>query len=168
MNRHCCVLSLAVVAACAALARAESDPESVSRWNGYGFYAGGSAMGETRAGLTGGGGGAEAYLWKRLAVGADISGFTDRYYRMAGAVGHAGAQAVWHFASREKARGADPFLAFGVGRHFPEQSRAVYHGGAGLHYWFRDHVGARFEFRVAERQHGDNVYGVFRLGVVFR
>ena len=39
-----------------------------------------------------------------------------------------------------------PFVVFGVGRYFPEKSRAVVHGGAGFTYWFKQHVGARFEF----------------------
>jgi hypothetical protein len=101
-------------------------------------------------------------------VGGDVSAFQDYYYRAVGTFGHAGANAVWHFADREKEKGADPFVLFGVGRHFPEESTAVFHGGAGLTYWFHRHFGIRGEIRFGGRDYGDNIVGVFRIGVAVR
>ncbi len=168
MNRLRCALSLIGLATLQTPARAESDAAFLYRWNGHGFYAAGGSMGETGAGLRGGGGGAEVFFWNRFTAGADISAFRDEYYRAVGTLGHAGAQVGYHFAPRDKVRGMDPFVLFGVGRFFPEASRAVVHGGGGFTYWFKQRVGAQFEFRVGERQYGDNIVGLLRLGIAFR
>lgn len=162
------IFCFAVLAALQIPARAESGAGFLYKWNVHGFYAAGSALAETTAGLRGGGGGAELFVWKRFAAGADVSALHDQYYWALGNVGHVGAQVSYHFASREKIRGVDPFLLFGVGRFFPEESRAVVHGSFGLAYWFKPHVGARFEIRVAERQYGDNIYAILRAGIAFR
>ena len=142
--------------------------EFQDRWIAHGFFAAGSSLAENNAGFIGGGGGVEAFIWKRVTAGADASGFRDNYYRAVGTFGHVGAQVGYHFASREKTRGVDPFILFGVGSFFPKESRPAVHGGAGLTYWFQRHIGARAEFRVGERPYGDNIDGVFRVGIAFR
>ena len=81
---------------------------------------------------------------------------------------HVGANVSYHFADREKTRGMDPFVLFGVGRYFPGESRVVVHGGAGFTYWFKQRVGARFEFRIGEWQYAEYTVGAFRLGIAFR
>jgi hypothetical protein len=138
------------------------------RWSAHGYFAGGSSVSENNAGFKGGGGGVEAFVWKRATVGADISILRDSYYTAVGTFGHAGAQAGYHFAGRERSRGADPFVLFGVGAYFPDESKPALHGGAGFTYWFKPRIGARFEFRVGARPYGDNVDGVARIGVAFR
>ena len=138
--------------------RAESSGAFLYKWNGHVFFAAGAALGETGAGFRGGGGGVEAFVWKRVTAGADVSAFRDTYYKAVGTFGHVGAQVGYHFAGREKIRGADPFLTFGVGCFFPEESRAALHGGVGVTYWFKRHIGARVELRVADRPYGDNHY----------
>jgi hypothetical protein len=55
-----------------------------------------------------------------------VSAFRDSYYTAVGTFGHVGAQIGYHFASREKIRGADPFITFGVGSFFPEESSAAF------------------------------------------
>jgi hypothetical protein len=171
MRRLWCVLSLIVFTGLQTYSLAESDATFQNRWSGHGFLAAGGSMGETGAGFTGGGGGVEAFFWKRLAVSADVSAYRDNYYKAVGTFGHAGGQVAYHFSSREKARGAAPFLLFGVGCYFPEESAdhiAAFHGGAGLTYWFQQRLGIHFELRLGDRPYGDNVVGIFRLGIAFR
>ena len=146
----------------------ESDAAFRYKWNGYGFYAAGSSVGETNAGFRGGGGGAEVFVWKRVTASADVSALQDNYYKAVGTFGHVGAQLGHHFSDREKVRGVDPFVLFGVGCYFPEEPKPAVHGGVGMMYWFNRHIGARFEFRVGARPYGDNVDGVFRVGIAFR
>jgi hypothetical protein len=148
MNEIRRVLSSVILAALQTPAQAESRASFSYKWNVYGFFASGASLGETRAGFQGGGGGIEAFVWKRFTAAADVSAFRDQYYWAHGTFGHAGAQVGYHFAGREKIRGTDPFLFFGAGRFFPadpEDARAAVHGGFGLIYWFKQRVGARFE-----------------------
>ena len=163
------VLMPVLVAALPAWAQTKPDDSAVEyKWNAHGYFAGGSSMGDNNAGYAGGGGGFEAFVWKRVTVGGDVSVFRDNYYTAVGTFGHIGAQVGYHFASRDKTRGADPFVIFGVGGYFPEESSAAVHGGGGLNYWFHRRIGVRFEFRVAGRPYGDNIDGVFRAGIAFR
>ena len=101
-------------------AQAQSGADELQyRWNAHGFFAAGGTMSETGASITGGGGGVEGFVWKRVTAGADVSVFHDNYYTKIGNFGHVGGQVGYHFASREKTRGADPFVVFGIGGYFP-------------------------------------------------
>ncbi len=72
----------------------------------------------------------------------------------------------YHF-SRDEERVVEPFVLFGAGAYFPEKSSPAVHGGGGLIYWFKPRLGFRLEFRAASRPYGDNVDGLFRLGISF-
>lgn len=139
---------------------------TAGKWIAHGYFASGSAMAETNASFRGGGGGVERFLWRGLTLGGDVSALRDNYYRAVGTFGHAGVQAGYHF--REEGRALEPFVLFGTGAYFPEKSSAAVHGGAGLVYWFKPRMGFRLEFRTGSRPYGDNVDGIFRLGIAFR
>jgi hypothetical protein len=149
-------------------AGAQSDSGFRYRWNGYGYYAVGGSLGERGGNYRGGGAGAEGFFWKGFTAGADVSAFQETYGQWSRNFGHAGVNAGYHFASRAKTRGIDPFLLFGVGGFFPDEPKAVVHGGGGFTYWFRQHIGVRFEMRINERMSGDDIVGILRLGVAFR
>lgn len=163
------VVCLVIVSGGGLLRGQTGEEQPQQRWNAHGYYAGGSSTVESAGSFQGGGGGVEAFVWKRLSAGLDGSFFQDKYYGHGQTFGHVGVQAAWHFASREKARGVDPFLLVGAGTFFPEKHAGLAaHGGAGLNYWFHRHVGARFEFRVGGRPYNDDVYGMMRLGIALR
>jgi len=149
---------------------AEAPTQGTSRrLNGYGFFAAGGSLADIGGRFTGGGGGLEVFVWRGVAAGAEVSAFRDDYYgTITRNLRHVGANVSYHFTDREKARGMDPFVSFGVGRFFPGESRAVIDGGAGFNYWFNPRVGVRCEFRVGEWQYAEYTVGGFRLGITFR
>jgi hypothetical protein len=112
----------------------------------------------------------EAFIGGGVAAGAEVAAFRDTYYGSGTErnLSHVAANVSYHFADREKTRGMDPFVLFGVGRYFPGESRVVLHGGGGFTYWFKQRVGARFEFRIGEWQFAEYTAGAFRLGIAFR
>jgi hypothetical protein len=155
---------------CAAAAPAVEAPMQgrSHRWNGNGFFAVGGSLAEIGTGFKGAGGGVEAFIWRGVSAGGEVSVFRDTYGGATRDLRHVGANVSYHFTAREGTRRLDPFVLFGVGRYFPGQSRAVVHGGGGFTYWFKQHVGARFEFRVGEWQYAEYTVGAFRLGIAFR
>jgi hypothetical protein len=140
------------------------------RWNAHGFFTAGGSLAKFGGRFKGGGGGVEAFIGRGLAAGAEVSVYRDTYYGTITmrTLDHVGANVSYHFTARERARRMDPFVLFGVGRYFPGQSRVVVHGGGGFTYWFKQRVGARFEFRVGEWQYAEYTVGAFRLGIAFR
>jgi hypothetical protein len=138
------------------------------RLNGYGFFAAGGSLAEIGGRFTGGGGGLEVFVWRGVTAGAEVSAFRDDYYGTTRNLRHVGGNVSYHFTNREKTRGIDPFVSFGVGRFFPGESRPVIDGGAGFNYWFKPRVGVRCEFRAGEWQYAEYTVGGFRLGITFR
>jgi hypothetical protein len=157
---------------CAAAASAVEELRAGKpyRWNAHGFFTAGGSLAKIGGRFKGGGGGVEAFIGRGLAAGAEVSVYRDTYYGtiFMRNLGHVGANVSYHFAARERTRRMDPFVLFGVGRYFPGQSRVVVHGGGGFTYWFKQRVGARFEFRVGEWQYAEYTVGAFRLGIAFR
>jgi hypothetical protein len=163
------LFTMSVAAAAQTLAGAQADSTFRYRWNGYGYFAAGGGMADDGSGkFRGGGAGAEGFFWKRFTAGADVSVFQETYLRASRTFGHAGVNAGYHFASRAKTRGMDPFVLFGVGGFFPDEPKAVVHGGGGFTYWFSQRLGVRLELRVGERMRGDDIVSIVRLGLAFR
>jgi hypothetical protein len=152
---------------CAAAATAVEAPVQgrSHRWNGNGFFAVGRSLGAIGTGFKGAGGGADVFIWRGVTAGAEVSAFRDTYGGAIRNLRRAGANGSYHFTARRR---MDPFFLFGVGRFFPGKSKAVVHGGAGFTYWFKQHIGARFEFRVGEAQYAEYTVGAFRMGIAFR
>ncbi len=145
----------------------QADPSPRFRWNGFGYWAGGSSLIKSQGGLSGGGGGIEAYIWKGLTVGGSLTAFHDS--DTSRGLGHGCADLSYHFAGRQKLRGMDPFLDFGLGGFFSDEAKRVEaNGGGGFTYWFKDRLGIRFEFQVNQRTRGDDIVGLFRIGITFR
>lgn len=131
--------------------------------SGYGYFAaGGCRHGST---ILGGGGGAEAFLWKGLTLG--VEGAYQTFPEDFG-FGELYAPVGYHFVDRTRPQKWDPFVSAGVVGFATTGSGATYamHFGGGTNYWFKERIGLRTEFRV----HGytDETTVQVRVGVVFR
>lgn len=115
----------------------------------------------------GGGGGGEVFLWKGLSAGVRASGNAFSDY---GPIGIVLGEVGYHFVDRNRERGADPFLTFGVGAATTgtgfSRSGASGTFGGGVNYWFNRHVALRMEGRMIAIP-GDGVF-VFQFGAAFR
>jgi hypothetical protein len=154
----------------------ESDP--VVRFHVYPFFARGASFGEDSRPLTGGGAGGDAFVWKGLALGGEVSAYRQSFGDGAFRTNttFAAFSGTYHFA-RNARRGAGFFLSAGIGRFFESQSCGVTcdvpagisaQGGVGLNYWLHRHIGIRAEFCMAGRDYGDDMIGFLRLGITFR
>jgi hypothetical protein len=92
------------------------------------------------------GGGGEAFVWKGLAVGADLSYFFPREYYSDG-YGMLGVGPAWHFVNRRKPGHIDPFINGGYALAFRYGVANFYYLGGGANFWFNNHIGTRIEFR---------------------
>ncbi len=158
MKRRC-GLSLFLI-----LPLAAQDHDGRGRYNGnlHAF----AVLGSCRHGygLFGGGGGAEALLWKGVSGGVDVSyqSFTD-----GSGLGMLTPQLGYHFTNRARALRWDPFLTAGAGVGWvPGGSAATGNLGGGFNYWFKPSAAIRVEFRA----HGisTEALATFRIGLSFR
>ncbi|MCX7605362.1 MAG: hypothetical protein N2036_14900 [Bryobacteraceae bacterium] len=98
--------------------------------------------------------GVEAFVMRRLTVGADVG--VERYFSAAGFPRIPTGIRMdillgWHFVPRESGGKWAPFLLMGWNTS-NRNAEAVYGQGvvsfsAGAHYWVRRRAGLRFEFR---------------------
>ena len=163
MKPHSALVLLAALAT--GLRAQQKSPEGPFRYNGNGhvyFAAGACQHGYKHVGV---GGGGEGFLWRGLALGADVG-----YHHFVDDIGfglmslHLG----YHFADRKKPKGFDPvvnvtllgaYLANGIG---PAGSLGVV-----LNYWFKKRIGLRTEVRF-QALNGEEALSVFRVGLSFR
>lgn len=157
--RWYCVLAVFPV-----LSLAAQDRGGSGRYNGnfHGFAVMGAC--QHGYGLFGGGGGAEALLWKGISAGVDVSyqSFTD-----GNGFGMLTPQFGYHFTNRTKPLRWDPFVTVGAGIGWLSGgSAATGNLGGGFNYWFRPRMAIRVEFRV----HGISSEGLAtgRIGFSFR
>jgi len=116
--------------------------------------------------LAGAGGGAEAFVWRRLTVGGDLT--MQRFVGEEPTFGLLSAKVGYHFGNRQKPGKLDPFIDFIVGSAFTKRIMVSSAGvGGGLNYWFRDRLGLRAEgrFQMARVEEG---LCLFRIGLSFR
>ena len=144
---------------------AQSDAKPFRHdWNGHAAFLVGTCWhGYT---LAGAGGGAEAFVWRRLAIGGDFS--VQRFVTEAPAFGLLSMNVGYHFADRGKASGLDPFISLIMGGAFSPEFWASTNGiSGGINYWFRRGIGLRAEgrFLVADPEEG---VLMVRIGLAFR
>ena len=72
------------------------------KWNADGFYEVGGSLAEIGAGFKGAGGGAEAFIWRGLSAGAEVSAYRDTYSGANRDLRHVGANVSYHFNARER------------------------------------------------------------------
>jgi hypothetical protein len=109
------------------------------------------------------GAGGDGFVYKGLALGGDLG---YHFTRAQVGFGLASGNASYHFGGRVRSRKLVPFVTGGYGVAFREGSLNLYNFGGGVTYWFRNHLGARFEVR----EYRDQVHFLtaFRVGLTFR
>ncbi len=116
-------------------------------------------------GLYGGGGGAEAILWKGISLGGEVShqAFSDGW-----GLTYFTVQPGFHFKGRSRASKWDPFLTVGLGGAVSNRggNGATANFGGGFNYWLKDKVAFRFDVRT--QAIADEAMVVFGFGVSFR
>lgn len=155
------LLLLTICACGSALAQPQAESK---RYNGnvYGFGVMGAC--QHGYGLFGGGGGAEALLWKGISAGVDVSyqSFTD-----GAGFGMLTPQFGYHFTNRTKPLRWDPFVTAGAGMGWLSGGTAgTGNAGGGFNYWFKPRVAIRAEFRVQLISSEGLFTG--RIGISFR
>jgi hypothetical protein len=144
------------------LAAQDADKPRAYSGSGYLFAVAGAC--QHGYAFAGGGGGAEALVWKGLTVGAEGSyqSFSDGW-----GFGIGTAQVGYHFMGKNRAAKWDPFVTYGMGMATSGGGfgRAGNLGGGGT-YWFKDRVGLRMEGRV--QAFSEEAMFAFRVGLSFR
>ena len=177
MKRFLFVCAGVFVASVSATAQAPD-----SRWNAYAFLAPGTSTSVVSGRATlHVGGGAEAFLYQGLTLGAEVGpvfswtapgrGFTQ-FSRVHGL---GSANIAYHFLSNSTDRKLDPFLTGGYSLFFANlilpgrgsaSNQSGYNAGGGANFWLLPRTALRLEFR-----HQSSVWYKtmeLRAGVTFR
>ena len=113
------------------------------------------------------GGGGEGFFNKYLGVGGDagyLAQFED--YRNLGTFS---LYAVGRFRPKTSNNKVEPFVAGGYTHFFRWGTPNGFNFGGGVNYWFKEHVGLRFEVRDNARGSRPLHHFVgFRIGLAFR
>jgi hypothetical protein len=141
------------------------------RSNGYIFFAPGgvNCCGEPTAMTLQGGFGGEWVIGKGIGAGGELSALGTREYFTESVVGVVSPNGYYHFI-HNRDRKLDPFVTAGYSMMFRNGHANMYNFGGGMHYWFRNALGLRLEFRDQVLHGGYNPtvhYWGFRVGLVF-
>jgi hypothetical protein len=143
----------------------QGDPKTFQYdWNAHAVF----LMGACWHGyaLVGAGGGAEAFVWRGLAIGGDFS--VQKFVPGDPSFGLLSMGVGYHFADRRKPAGFDPFISLIIGGAFtPEFWNSANGISGGMNYWFRRGIGLRTEGRFLVAPPEEGVLMV-RIGLVFR
>jgi hypothetical protein len=116
------------------------------------------------------GGGGEARLTNRFALGGEIGVLKPVTNQYAVTTGLASITPAYHFIPRDSKGKFDPFVDGGLSLLAGRGGAFAIHYGGGVNYWLRRRIGLRFEFRdhVWSIESGEAVHMFgFRVGVVF-
>ncbi|HMV86088.1 MAG TPA: hypothetical protein PLD20_27885 [Blastocatellia bacterium] len=134
---------------------------------GYVFFGPGAVLpGESSTFLNFGGGG-EGFVKGGLSVGAEIGGYVPAKQFDEG-IGILNAGVGYHFLKASKSGKVVPFVNGGYSLLFRSGAENGVHFGGGLHYWFKDRVGLRFEVRDQVAVSYNAHFVGFRFGLSFR
>jgi len=148
---------------------ASAQDSEYSKGHGYVYFAPGFATAEGEsAGMAHIGGGGEGFFTRNLGLGADV-GYLAPFRSMADGIGTISPNFVARFPSKSGDGKVEPFVTGGYTLFFRSGTANGFNFGAGANYWFKDHVGLRFEVRdnvMAEE--GTGHFVGFRIGLAFR
>lgn len=113
------------------------------------------------------GGGYEGFVYRGLAVGADIGYVAPRGDFTEYGFGLLSAGPSYHFTNRLRTNKFVPFVTGGYGLAFRGETLNTGFYGVGATYWFTDRLGARAEFRDYRTQYGQ-LMSTFRFSLSFR
>jgi len=145
------------------------DSEKSYSGHGYGHFAAGTCVRWGCGTLLSLGGGAEGFVYRGLAVGAEL-GYTWPSRHMHDGIYMLSANPAYHFKGAGRSRRVVPFVTGGYTGFFREGWANGFNYGGGVTWWAADHVGLRFEVR---NHHAipavlDESLLMFRFGVSFR
>lgn len=135
--------------------------------NGYVFFApGGLTCCNNTAMTLHFGAGVDGIIGKGVGVGAEIGALGPRR-RFSDVAGVFSPNGSYHFVQDRNAK-ADPFVTAGYSLMFRSGHANLFNFGVGMNYWFRRHLGARFEFRDHLYTSGGTLhYWGFRVGLTY-
>ena len=134
---------------------------------GYVFFGPGAVLpGESTTFLNFGGGG-EGFVKGGLSLGAEIGGYVPARQFDEG-IGILSAGVGYHFLKASKSGKVVPFVNGGYSLLFRSEAESGVHFGGGVHYWFKDRVGLRFEVRDQAAVRYNLHFVAFRVGLSFR
>jgi hypothetical protein len=133
------------------------------RGQGYAFFAPGVSTSNRNSGFMHTGGGGEVLI-KRVGIGGEL-GYLAPWRYLSDGIGVGSLNGSFNL----KPGKISPFVTGGYTLFFRDGSANGYNFGAGVHYWFSDRAGLRFEVRdnVLPDYRDQNFVG-FRIGVSFR
>ena len=124
--------------------------------------------GTSRIGTAQIGGGGEFLIVKGLGLGLDL-GYLAAWEHFAEGLAVISPDVSYHFLPREGKGKVVPFVTAGYTYFYQSGGQSGANVGAGMHYWFKDHVGLRFEVRDNMMLGGGTVHEVgFRIGLALR
>jgi len=117
------------------------------------------------------GAGGEGFFTKNLGLGADV-GYLTPMRSWSDGIGTFSPNFVARFRAKSDENKVEPFVTGGYTRFFGDGSANGVNFGGGTNYWFKDHVGLRFEVRdnvMIPPSMDLTVHHVgFRIGLTFR
>ena len=159
------VLSLSVWAH-AGSSTTNPDGDKDHKGQGYVFFAPGGIIGDGYSvGTLHFGGGGEALLYRGLGIGAE-AGYLAPWRQLGDGIGLLSIDGSYHFRRNQR---FTPFITGGYSLGFRSGTANLINFGAGAHYWFKDQVGLRFEFRDhIDPSYLNDHYLSGRIGISFR
>jgi hypothetical protein len=149
-----------------ALAMPLAVHSQVSSYRGHGFaFFSFDASQNSAADRLAVGAGGEGFVFRGLAVGADLAYLFPREAPGAG-IGLLSANPAYHFVNRDKPGKWVPFVTAGYGLAFRSDSINLFNYGGGITYWFASRAGLRVEVR--DNRNSDSSLFLIRVGVSFR
>jgi hypothetical protein len=131
---------------------------------GYVFGGAGASSGDFSTASFQSGAGGEGLVHKGIGLGAEI-GYLAPFRAVGDGIGLFSADASYHFSRRSK---LVPFVTGGYSAAFRSGASHGGNFGGGVHYWIKDHVGLRFEFRDHVFSSDSPHLFQFRVGLSFR
>lgn len=112
------------------------------------------------------GGGGDAYVYRGLAVGADL-GYLFPSGNARNGVGLLSVNPSYHFTSRSRDQKVVPFVTAGYTLGFRSGTANFFNWGGGATYWFHRSLGIRAEIRDI-RNSQESFHTAFRIAFAFR
>ena len=152
---------------------ASAQDSEYSKGHGYVYVAPGfaGAEGETGMGVAHIGGGGEGFFTRNLGLGADV-GYLAPFEAFSDGIGTFSPNLVARFRAKDAQNKVEPFVSGGYTLFFRSVSANGANFGGGVNWWFKEHVGLRFELRdnVMIPGGGDSTvhYVGLRIALAFR
>jgi hypothetical protein len=152
---------------------ASAQASEYSKGHGYVYFAPGLAGAQGETGMTTAhiGGGGEGFFTRNLGLGADV-GYLAPFESFSDGIGTCSPNFVARFRAKNGGNKVEPFVTGGYTLFFRSGMDNGVNFGGGVNYWFREHVGLRFELRDSAMIPGEGRatthYAGLRIALTFR